>query len=87
MTLLVLRRNVVEVMYDERSVLIQNKAASMTLIISTVGLAVIGLLMVFLGRQGIGSFEETGYILAFLANFMLGLNVLLGYYYSGRLGG
>jgi uncharacterized membrane protein len=87
MSLLVLRRNVNEVTHDERSALIQNKAASTTLAISTVGLAVIGLLMVFLGRQGISNFEETGYLLAFLANFMLGLNVLMSYYYSRRLGG
>ncbi len=87
MILLVLRRNVAEVMHDERSALINNKAASTTLAISTVGLAAMGLLMVFLGKQGIGNFEETGYIMAFLANFMLGLNVLISYYYSRRLGG
>jgi uncharacterized membrane protein len=87
MILLLLRRKVVEVTHDERSALIQNKAASTTLAISTVGLAVMGLLMVFFGRQGIGNFEDTGYILAFLANFMLGLNVLMSYYYSRRLGG
>jgi uncharacterized membrane protein len=85
--LLISRRSVAEVTYDERSALIQNKAASATLAITTVGLAVVGLSMVFLGRQDFGDFEQTGYVLALLANVVLGLNALLRYYYSGRLGG
>jgi len=67
--------------------MIQNKAASATLALTTIGLAVVGLSMVFLGRQGIDDFEGTGYILAITANFVLGLNVLMSYYYSKRLGG
>jgi uncharacterized membrane protein len=87
MAMLILRRNVDEVTHDERSAMIQNKAASATLAITTVGLAFVGLSMVFLGRQGVGDFELTGYVLAIIANFVLGLNVLMGYYYSGRFGG
>ena len=86
-SLLVTRRSVVEVTHDERSALIQNKAASATLAITTVGLAIVGLSMVFLGRQGLGGFEETGYVLAILANVVLGLNALLRYYYARLLGG
>lgn len=85
--LLISRRSVAEVTYDERSTLIQNKAASATLALTTVGLAVVGLSMVFLGRQGFGDFEQTGYVLAILANVVLGMNALLRYYYAGRLGG
>ena len=87
MTMLILRRSVTNVTHDERSAMIQNKAASATLAITTIGLAVVGLSMVFLGRQGIDDFEGTGYILAITANFVLGLNVLMSYYYSKRLGG
>jgi putative transcriptional regulator len=87
MALLVLRRSVAAVTHDERSAMIQNKAASATLAITTVGLAIVGLSMVFIGRQGLGDFEGTGYILAIIANFVLGLNVLMNYYYSRRLGG
>ena len=87
MAMLVLRRNVAEVTHDERSAMIQNKAASATLAITTVGLAIVGLSMVFLGRLGVGDLEETGYVLAIMANFVLGLNVLMSYYYSRRLGG
>ena len=85
--LLISRSSVAEVTHDERSAMIQNKAASATLAITTVGLAVVGLSMVFLGRQGFGDFEQTGYILAILANVVLVLNALLRYYYAGRLGG
>lgn len=85
--LLVTRRSVLEVTRDERSVMIQNKAASTTLSATTVGLAIVGLSMVFLVRQGIGDFEETGYVLAILANIILLLNVLLNYYYRNKLGG
>ena len=48
--LLVMRRSVVEVTIDKRSVMIQNKAASATLAITIVSLAIMGLSMVFLGR-------------------------------------
>lgn len=85
--LLISRRSIAEVTYDERSTLIQNKAASATLALTTIGLAVVGLSMVFLGRQGFGDFEQTGYVLAILANVVLGINALLRYYYAGRLGG
>jgi uncharacterized membrane protein len=85
--LLISRRSIAEVTYDERSTLIQNKAASATLALTTIGLAVVGLSMVFLERQGFGDFEQTGYVLAILANVVLGINALLRYYYAGRLGG
>ncbi|MCX6656148.1 MAG: DUF2178 domain-containing protein [Candidatus Bathyarchaeota archaeon] len=85
--LLISRRSIAEVTYDERSTLIQNKAALATLALTTIGLAVVGLSMVFLGRQGFGDFEQTGYVLAILANVVLGINALLRYYYAGRLGG
>jgi len=87
MAMLVMRRSLVEVTHDERSVMIQNKAASATLVITTVGMAAVGLSMVFLGRQGYAGFEATGYVLAILANLVLGLNVLMRYVYARQLGG
>ena len=85
--MLILRRSVAAVTHDERSAMIQNKAALATLTITTVGLAIVGLSMVFFGRQGLGDFESIGYVLAIVANFVLGLNVLMSYYYSASLGG
>ena len=85
--LLITGRSIKEVTRDERSIIIQNKAASATLSVTIVGLAIVGLSMVFLGRQGIGNLEETGYLLAILANFILLLNAALNYYYRNKLGG
>ena len=85
--LLVTRRSIAEVTHDERSAMIQNRAASATLAITTVGLAIVGLSMVFLGRQGYDDFEATGYVLAILANLVLVLNVLMRYVYARQLGG
>jgi len=85
--LLITGRSIKEVTRDERSIIIQNKAASATLSVTIVGLAIVGLSMVFLGRQGIGNLEETGYFLAILANFILLLNAALNYYYRNKLGG
>lgn len=51
MAMLVLRRNVAEVTHDERSAMIKNKAASATLAITTVGLAIVGLNGFLVGRE------------------------------------
>jgi uncharacterized membrane protein len=86
-TLYLLRRGLTEIEHDERTVLIRSKAASTTLAIVTVGMAVTGLSLVFLSGQGIGNYEQGGYLLAFQANIILALNALLNYYYRNKLGG
>ena len=83
----VLRRSLTEVEHDERTVIIRNRAASATLAIITMSMAVIGLSLVFLSGQGIGDYEQIGYLLAYQANFILILNALLSYYYRNKLGG
>lgn len=85
--LYLLRRGLKEIVHDERTVLISSKAASTTLAIITVGMAIIGLSLVFLSGRGIGNYEQAGYILAFQANIILALNTLLNYYYRTKLGG
>jgi uncharacterized membrane protein len=86
-TLFILRRGLTEIEHDERTVLIRSKAASATLAIITVGMAVIGLSLIFLSGQGIGAYEQAGYLLAFQANIILALRALLNYYYRNKLGG
>lgn len=86
-TLSLLRRELTEIEHDERTILIHSKAASATLAIITVGMAIIGLSLMFLSGQGIGTFEQTGYLLTFQANIILALRALLTYYYQNRLGG
>ncbi len=82
-----LRRRLTEVDHDERTVLIRSKAASMTLAFTTVGLAIVGLSLIFLSGHGLGDYEQAGYLLAFLASGIQTLNAVLIYYYRGALGG
>ncbi len=81
------RRGLTEIVHDERTVLVRSKAASATLAIITVAMAIIGLSLVFLSRQGVGNYEQIGYLLAYQANIILCLNALLSYYYRNKLGG
>jgi uncharacterized membrane protein len=82
-----LRRGLTEIEHDERTVLIRSKAASATLAIVTVAMAITGLLLVFLSGQEIGNYEQIGYLLAFQALIILALRALLDYYYRYKLGG
>lgn len=85
--LYLLRRGLTEIENDERTVLIRSKAASTTLAIATVSMAIIGLSLVFMSRQWIGDYEQVGYILAYQANIILALNAVLNYYYRNKMGG
>ena len=82
-----LRRRLTEIEHDERSVLIRGKAASTTLAIVTGAMAITGLSLVFLSGQGMGNYEQIGYLLAFQALIILALRALLNYYYRYKLGG
>jgi len=82
-----IRRKITEIEHDERSILIHSKASLTTLALITVGMAIIGLSLIFLSGQGIGSYEQIGYVLAFQANIILALRALLTYYYRNQLGG
>jgi uncharacterized membrane protein len=81
------RRGLSEVLHDERTVLFRSKAASATLAIITVGMAIIGLSLILLNGYGIGNYEQIGYLLVYQACIVLFLNALLGYYYRNKLGG
>ena len=85
--LFISRRGLTEIALDERTILIRSKAASTTLAIITVGMTILGLSLVFLSAQGIGNYEQIGYLLAFQATIILCLNALLNYYYRNKLGG
>ena len=81
------RRGLTEIVHDERTILIRSKAASATVAITTVAMAIVGLSLVFLSGQGIGHYEQIGYLLAYQATIILCLNALLSYYYRNKLGG
>ena len=82
-----IRRELIEIEHDERSTLIHSKAASKTLAITTAGMAIIGLALIFLSGQGIGNYEQIGYVLAFQTNIILALRASLTYHYRHQLGG
>src|SRR4030042_436283 len=81
------KQRVTEVQIDERTSLIRQKAAATTLGITTVLMAAAGILMVFASRQGLADLEQLGYILAFQANIILGVNAFLNWHYRNKLGG
>ena len=81
------RRGLTEIARDERTILIRSKAASATVAITTVAMAILGLSLVFLSGQGIGNYEQIGYLLAYQATIVLCLNSFLSYYYRNKLGG
>jgi uncharacterized membrane protein len=85
--LYLLRRGLTEIVHDERTTLIRIKASSATLAIITVGMTVIGLSLIFLSGQGVGNYEQIGYVLVFQGNIILVLEALLNYYYRKKLGG
>jgi len=85
--LYLLNGRVAEVRRDERTSVIYRKAASATLAIVTVTMTVVGLSLVFMSGQGMGDYQQIGYLLAFQASFILILNALLSYYYRNKLGG
>ena len=86
-TLSLLRRGLTEIEHDERTTFIRSKAASTTLAIVTVAMAITGLSLVFLSGQGIGNYEQIGYLLAFQALIIMALRASLDYYYRHKLGG
>ena len=81
------RRGLSKIVHDERTILIRSKAASATVAITTVAMAIVGLSLVFLSGQGIGNYEQIGYLLAYQATIILCLNAVLSYYYRNKLGG
>ena len=81
------RRSVKQTSHDERTALIQQKAAQATLSITVVATAFIGLGLMLLSRQGLLSYEQEGYQLAFLSLFIMSAKAFFDWYYKNRLGG
>lgn len=74
-------------LHDERTRTIREKAANTTLSMITILLALIGILLVEASLWGYAAYKETGYMLAFLANIILGVNAFFNWYYNKQLGG
>ena len=76
-----------DVLYDERTKLVREKAANATLGLVTVSLAVVGIGLVEASYLGYTVNKELGYMMAFLANIILGVNALFNWYYKNQMGG
>lgn len=81
------RRQVKDIITDERNALIQYKASTMTLSILTVVLAFAGIILVEFSFRGFEYFRNYGYFMAYLAMGIMTLNGFFMWYYGKQLGG
>ena len=85
--LVVVKKRVDQVLYDERTKLVREKAANATLGIVTVGFAAIGLVLIETSFWGYPANQEYGYIFAYIALTIMAINGFFNWYYNERLGG
>ena len=85
--LITAKKKVDDVLYDERTKIVREKAASATLGLVTVLLAVVGIGLIETSFWGYTANRELGYMMAFLANIILGVNAFFNWYYDNQLGG
>ena len=82
-----LRRRGKEVLYDERTATINQKASAAAIAAFTLGVTVIGWLMMTVGTTIDPAYKGLGYALVYLGCGLLMLRMIFQYYYSWRLGG
>jgi len=85
--LFIARKQVNEVLHDERSIIIREKAANATLNLVVVAFAVIGLGLVETSFWGYTANREYGYVFAYIALIIMGINGFYNWYFNNRLGG
>lgn len=72
---------------DERTTLINLKAAQVTLSIAVVIMAFAGLSLILLSREGLLDYEQMGVYLAIQALMIMSAKAFFDWYYKNRLGG
>ena len=82
-----LRRRGEEVLYDERTAIINQKASATAIAAFTLGVTAIGWLMMTVGTTFDPAYKGLGYALVYLGCGLLMLRMIFQYYYSWRLGG
>jgi uncharacterized membrane protein len=87
MALYISRKKVSEVVHDERTAIIQQKASSRTLGYITALTALVGIILVELSYRGFTEYRLVGYAFAYQAFIMLGLQGLFTWYYRRQMGG
>ncbi|MCW4048607.1 MAG: DUF2178 domain-containing protein [Candidatus Bathyarchaeota archaeon] len=81
-----LRKGVSEVVHDERTAVIQHKAASRTLGYMTALMGLSGLVLVEMSFRGYSEIRDVGYAFAYMANIILGVYALFTWYYGKQMG-
>ena len=76
-----------EVIYDERVIRINQRASATTIAIFTLGVTMVGWLMMTWGESVDPSFSLIGQVMVYLGCGLLLIRTILHYYYSWRLGG
>ena len=79
-------RQVTDVLHDERTVVIRNKAASRTLGYETAFTGLMGITLVELSYRGFTEYRNVGYAFAYQANVILGVYALFVWYYGRQMG-
>ena len=86
MVLYTVRRQVTDVLHDERTVAIRAKAASKTLGYVTALTVLMGIALVELSYRGFTEYRNVGYAFAYQANVILGIYALFVWYYGRQMG-
>ena len=86
LTIFLARRTVTERDWDERTVIIYQKSSQATLSITVTVLAVVGLGLILLSRQGYLVYEELGSQIAMLVLLIMGLKAFFDWYYRKKYG-
>ncbi len=81
------RRQVDAVLFDERTIIIREKAANATLNLVTVAFAAIGLGLIETSFWGYAANRDYGYLFAYIALIIMGVNGFFNWYYNDKLGG
>jgi uncharacterized membrane protein len=81
-----MRRQVTDVLHDERTVAIRAKAASRTLGYMTALTGFLGIALVELSYRGFTEYRWVGYAFAYQANVILGVYALFVWYYGRQMG-
>jgi uncharacterized membrane protein len=85
--MMVLRRRVKEIVTDERTCAITDKAARFTFQIVTIGMAVIGAVLLAASRGESPGLTQAGFAMEYAVCALLVINMLAYTYYSRKLGG
>ena len=80
------KKQVKQIQTDERSVLIQQKASTVTLGVFSVASAIAGLLMIEFSYRGYEQLAGYGHFLTYLVRGVVSLNYVLMWHYGRELG-